>query len=54
MFRYLGWGEAADFIISGLERTIGNKTVTYDFERLMPGSKLLRCSEFGEAIVKNM
>ncbi len=54
MFRYLGWSEAADLIISALERTIGNKTVTYDFERLMPGSKLLRCSEFGEAIVKNM
>jgi len=54
MFRYMGWNEAADLIISGLERTVGNKTVTYDFERLMPGSKLLRCSEFGDAIVNNM
>jgi len=54
MFRYLGWNEAADQINSALERTIANKTVTYDFERLMPGSKLLRCSEFGAAIVKNM
>ncbi len=54
MFRYLGWNEAADQINSALERTIANKTVTYDLERLMPGSKLLRCSEFGDAIVKNM
>ena len=54
MFRYLGWIEAADQINSALERTIANKTVTYDFERLMPGSKLLRCSEFGDAIAKNM
>ncbi len=54
MFRYLGWNEAADLIVAGLERTISEKTVTYDFERLMPGAKLLRCSEFGEAIVKNM
>jgi isocitrate dehydrogenase len=54
MFRYMGWNEAADLIISGLERTISNKTVTYDFERLMPGSKLVKCSEFGDAIVANM
>ena len=54
MFRYMGWNEAADLIISGLERTIRDKTVTYDFERLMSGAKLLRCSEFGDAIVKNM
>lgn len=54
MFRYMGWNEAADLIVSGLERTISNKTVTYDFERLMPGSKLLKCSEFGAEIVKNM
>lgn len=54
MFRYMGWNEAADLVISGLERTISNKTVTYDFERLMTGAKLLRCSEFGEAIVQNM
>ncbi|MCH6544522.1 MAG: NADP-dependent isocitrate dehydrogenase [Deltaproteobacteria bacterium] len=54
MLRHMGWDEAAALIISGLERTIGNKTVTYDFERLMPGSKLLKCSEFGSAIVQNM
>jgi isocitrate dehydrogenase len=54
MFRHLGWNEAADLIVSGLERTIINKTVTYDFERLMTGAKLLRCSEFGDAIVTNM
>ena len=54
MFRHLGWNEAADLMISGLERTISNKTVTYDFERLMEGAKLLKCSEFGDAIVNNM
>ena len=54
MLRHLGWNEAADYVISGLERTIGKKTVTYDFERLLPGSKLLKCSEFGSAIVQNM
>lgn len=54
MFRHLGWNEAADLVITGLERAIGKKTVTYDFERLMSGAKLLRCSEFGDAIVKNM
>ncbi|HWB41456.1 MAG TPA: NADP-dependent isocitrate dehydrogenase [Gemmatimonadales bacterium] len=54
MFRYLGWNEAADLIISSLERTIGQKRVTYDFERLMPGATLLKTSEFGEAMVGNM
>jgi isocitrate dehydrogenase len=54
MFRYLGWNEAADLIITSLERTIGQKRVTYDFERLMPGSTLLKTSEFGEAMVGNM
>jgi isocitrate dehydrogenase len=54
MFRHLGWSEAADLIIAGLERTIANKTVTYDFERLMSDAKLLKCSEFGTAIVDNM
>ena len=44
----------ADGIIRGLEKTIANKTVTYDFERLMTGAKLLKCSEFGKAIVDNM
>ena len=54
MLRHMGWNEAADLVISGLERAIGKKTVTYDFERLLPGSKLLKCSEFGSAIVQNM
>jgi isocitrate dehydrogenase len=54
MFRYLGWNEAADLIIKGLEATIGQKRVTYDFERLMPGATLLKCSEFGTAVVDNM
>jgi isocitrate dehydrogenase len=54
MFRYMGWTEAADLIIKGLEGAIGNKTVTYDFERLMPGAKLVSCSGFGDAIISNM
>src|SRR5271168_3990983 len=54
MLEHLGWQEAADGIIRGLEKTIANKTVTYDFERLMSGAKLLKCSEFGKAIVENM
>jgi isocitrate dehydrogenase len=54
MFRYLGWHEAADLIISSLEKTIGQKRVTYDFERLMPGATLLKTSEFGRAMVENM
>ena len=54
MFRYLGWNEAADLIISSLERTIAQKRVTYDFERLMTGATLLKTSEFGDAMVENM
>jgi isocitrate dehydrogenase len=54
MFRYLGWQEAADLIISSLEKTIGQKRVTYDFERLMSGATLLSTSEFGRAMVENM
>jgi isocitrate dehydrogenase len=54
MLRYLGWKEAADLIIKGLERTIANKTVTYDFARLMEGAKLLKTSEFGSEIIANM
>jgi isocitrate dehydrogenase len=54
MFRYMGWHEAADLIIRGLERTIGQKRVTYDFERQMTGATLLKTSEFGTAIVENM
>jgi isocitrate dehydrogenase len=54
MFRYLGWPEAADLIIRSLERTIAQKRVTYDFERLMSGATLLKTSEFGAAMVENM
>ena len=54
MFEYLGWQEAADLITHGLKKTIANKTVTYDFHRLLEGATLLKCSEFGEAIVGNM
>ena len=54
MFRYMGWNEVADLIIKGVEGAISSKRVTYDFERLMDGATLLKCSEFGEEIVKNM
>jgi len=54
MLRYLGWHEAADLILRGIERTIAQKRVTYDFHRLMEGATLLRTSEFGQAIVENM
>ncbi len=54
MFRYMGWNEAADLIIHGLETTIEQKRVTYDFERQMDNATLLKCSEFGEALVENM
>jgi len=55
MFRHLGWKEAADLIIKGMDGAIGAKTVTYDFHRLMEGQpKLLKCSEFGKAIAKHM
>ncbi len=54
MFRHMGWTEVADMIISSVEKTIGQKKVTYDFHRLMEGATLLKCSEFGEALVSNM
>jgi len=54
MLRYIGWREAADLIIKGVEGAISKKTVTYDFERLMKGAKLLKCSEFGKAIIQAM
>lgn len=54
MLRDMGWTEAADLIIKGISGAIAEKTVTYDFERLMPGATLLRCSEFGEAIIAKM
>ncbi len=54
MFRYMGWHEAADMVIKGVEGGIKNKRVTYDFHRLMEGATLLKCSEFGNEIVSNM
>ena len=54
MFEYLGWQEAADLIVRGIEGAIAAKTVTYDFERMMDGATLVSCSGFGEAIVKHM
>ena len=54
MLRYMGWREAADKIISSLEKTITQKRVTYDFERLMDSATLLKTSEFGQAMVDNM
>ncbi|WP_201596829.1 NADP-dependent isocitrate dehydrogenase [Psychrobacter vallis] len=54
MLRDMGWTEAADLIINGIQGAIANKTVTYDFERLMPDAILLSTSEFGKAIIKHM
>ncbi|MAZ61596.1 MAG: isocitrate dehydrogenase (NADP(+)) [Candidatus Marinimicrobia bacterium] len=54
MFRYLGWHEVADMIISSIDKTLSKKLVTYDFERQMSGATLLKCSEFGEALIDNM
>ena len=54
MFEYLGWQEAANLIVKGIEGAIKAKTVTYDFERMMDGATLVSCSGFGEAIVKHM
>jgi isocitrate dehydrogenase len=54
MLRYMGWTEAADLIVTSLERTIGQKRVTYDFERLMTGATLETCSGFARAMVSNM
>jgi isocitrate dehydrogenase len=54
MLEHLGWQEAADAIIKGLEAAINAKTVTYDFARLMEGAKKIKCSEFGDAIIKHL
>jgi len=54
MLEHLGWQEAADLIVKGLDATIGQKVVTYDFARLMTGAKEVKCSEFGDAIIANM
>ncbi len=53
MFEYFGWLEAAELIHQGLEKSIKGKRVTYDFERLMEGATTLKCSEFGDEIIKN-
>ncbi len=54
MFEYMGWGEVSELIEQGITRSIAQKTVTYDFERLMDGATLLSCSGFGDAIIANM
>jgi isocitrate dehydrogenase len=54
MLNYMGWREAGDLIERALEKTIGQKRVTYDFERQMEGAKVLKTSEFASAIVENM
>jgi isocitrate dehydrogenase len=54
MLRYLGWTEAADLVISAMDKTIGDKTVTYDFARLMDGATEVKCSEFGDKLIANM
>jgi len=54
MLRHMGWTEAADLIINGMEGAIGAKTVTYDFDRQMEGATLLSCSEFGDAMISHM
>ena len=54
MLRYMGWKEAADRILHGLERTIQQKTVTYDFHRLMEGATKVKTSEFADRIIANM
>ena len=53
MLEYMGWQEAEDLIVKGLEGAIAAKRVTYDFHRLMEGATLLKCSEFGKEVVKN-
>ncbi len=54
MLEHLGWQEAADLVIKGIETAIEQKTVTYDFERLMPGATLRKCSEFGDDVIRAM
>ena len=54
MLRHLGWNKAADLIIKGMDASINAKTVTYDFERMMKGARLMKCSEFGQAIIDHM
>lgn len=53
-FEHLGWQEAADTITNAIQKTVSQKKVTYDLERQMEGATLLKCSEFGSAIIENM
>ena len=54
MLRYMGWTEAADLILKGMDGAINAKTVTYDFARQMEGAKEVKCSEFGDAVIEKM
>ncbi|MEQ8493636.1 MAG: isocitrate/isopropylmalate family dehydrogenase, partial [Gammaproteobacteria bacterium] len=54
MLRYLGWIEAADMIIAAMDKTIGQKVVTYDFARMMDGATEVKCSAFGDALIGNL
>ena len=54
MLRYMGWVEAADAILAAMDRSIAQKTVTYDFARLMPGATEVKCSEFGDVLIRNL
>jgi isocitrate dehydrogenase len=54
MFRYMGWKEAADAIIAAMDRTIGQRIVTYDFARLMTGANEVSTTEFGNALINNL
>jgi isocitrate dehydrogenase len=54
MLRYMGWTEAADLIITGMDGAIGARTVTYDFARLMEGAKEVKCGQFADAVIAKM
>jgi isocitrate dehydrogenase len=54
MLRYMGWTEAADLIVKGMDGAINAKTVTYDFARLMDGATEVKCSQFGDAVISKM
>jgi isocitrate dehydrogenase len=54
MLRHMGWIEAADLILQGMDAAISAKTVTYDFARLMDGATEVKCSEFGDAVIRSM
>jgi isocitrate dehydrogenase len=54
MFRYMGWVEVADAIIDAMDKSIAQKTVTYDFARQMSGATEVKCSEFGDILIRNL